>query len=74
MLLYYNTKDAALFDFDSLVTQTDYSYCCWLHPKLDMESGKKAREYTSEDYLGVPRGTRSGIKNGVKLILDVEGE
>ena len=63
--------------YESFLVATDYGICCWMHPKLDLEwydsSREKPPEYQPEDFLHVPPGAMSGIKNGFKLIVDVEG-
>ena len=60
--------------FDSYKSATDYGACCLITPYLDFEikhSGKIGN-YTGEMYHSIPKGTRNGIKNGLKIILDVE--
>ena len=60
---------------------TDYGACCLITPYLDFQSNKTREEspegegyiYSGEDYHSIPKGsTRNGIKNGLKIILDVE--
>ena len=58
---------------------TDYGACCLITPYLDFElnktreAGAEGFIYTGEEYHSIPKGiTRNGIKNGLKIILDVE--
>ena len=82
MIIYgdYKAKSSFVYFYDSYLTATDYGICCWMHPKLDLEwqerslPQKKPADYVADDFLGIPPGVRSGIKNGFKLIVDVEGE
>ena len=51
-------------------------YSRYRHNKREKEyqsREKSADLYTGEDYHSIPKGsTRNGIKNGLKIILDVE--
>ena len=45
-------------------------------PNIDFAAGqtKSPVEYTAKDFLEAKQGTRNGIKNGLKIIIDVEGK
>ena len=81
MLIYadFKAKSSKVYFYDSYTTATDYGICCWIHPKLDLEwyddktPKKTPNEYDWSDFLNIPAGVKSGIKNGFKMIIDVEG-
>ena len=57
-------------------TATDYGACCLITPYLDFVNNKTKdlppSSYTGMDYHNIPKGARNGIKNGLKLMIDVE--
>lgn len=59
-------------DYDT----TDYGYCCQINPYLNFLNPKTVlldgNDFTSEDYLSVPKGSTNGIQGGLKFILDAE--
>ena len=63
--------------YDAYKSSTDYGACCLITPFLDFQNPKTKdvhpSNYTGEDFISIPKGaTRNGIKNGLKVILDVE--
>ena len=63
--------------YDAYKSSTDYGACCLITPYLDFENPATKdvhpSNYTGYDFINIPRGTtRNGIKNGLKVILDVE--
>ena len=78
MILQAEWKSKVTVNFlPAFKSATDYGACCLITPYLDFESNKTREKsadlYTGEDYHSIPKGsTRNGIKNGLKIILDVE--
>ena len=66
--------------YPAFKSTTDYGACCLITPFLDFEINKTNKltkegySYTGSDYHSIPKGlgTRNGIQNGLKIILDVE--
>ena len=54
----------------------DYGACCLITPYLDFVNNKTRNIspslYTGQDFKDIPKGAKNGIKNGLKVILDVE--
>ena len=63
--------------YNAFKSSTDYGACCLITPFMDFQNpstkDKDPANYTGEDFISIPKGvTRNGIKNGLKVILDVE--
>ncbi len=62
--------------YDAYQVTSDYGVCCSIVPYLDFTnpetSQKSPSTFTYKDYHGVPRGTKNGIQNGLKLMIDAE--
>ena len=80
MIIYSEWKSNVSHSFyDTYQSMTDYGACCLITPYLDFENPATVNLdpalYTGQDFLDVPKGkARNGITNGLKLIIDVEGE
>ena len=78
MILQASWKSKETHNFyHAFKTATDYGSCCLITPYLDFmlntTEDRKKGSYTGAEYHAIPKGiTRNGIKNGLKVILDVE--
>ncbi len=64
--------------YDAYLAATDYGVCCFIQPYLDFENEETINlhptKYTPKHYWAVKKGSRNGIQNGLKLLVDVDGE
>ena len=51
----------------------DYGVCCRIYPQIDFGSRNLTNMSAEDRYINKPRGVRNGVKNGLKILLDVEG-
>ena len=76
MILNAKWRQTNHFSVLTMKSFTDFGVCCRIFPWLDFENEatkhKSAREYSNEDFWSIEAGAKSGIKNGLELLLDAE--
>ena len=53
-------------------TITDYGFCCLINPYLNLKQNKTGDQIIGTDYHSIPKGTRYGRHNGLRLVIDIE--